>query len=171
MSLPSNPADDIQQCIDYYENAPVDHFNKSENSDFISSYSELAGAISDAMTVCTNSLKDDGEDIRHVEEDINQGRVEMPHQADGDHFDVLNNQGRDRDYQFNCEILEGGYRCGYSISYNSSQRHVAQFHNIPKSRKVFCPWAWCGKPSYRRNLDRHIKTKHLGFKRLLGPPC
>ena len=36
MSLPSNPADDIQQCIDYYENAPVDHFNKSENRYFSS---------------------------------------------------------------------------------------------------------------------------------------
>ena len=28
----------------------------------------------------------------------------MPHQADGDHFDVLNNQGRDRDYQV-CQLI------------------------------------------------------------------
>lgn len=160
--------DPVQQCIDYYNNVLVEHFDKNKNSDFISSYSELVPAMSGAMTVSTNSPEEE-EDIPHVE-DIIQGQVEPPFQADGDQFEPLNNEGRDKDYLFICEILEGENQCGHWISFNSCKSHVAEFHDIPKLDRVHCPWTSCGKSSYRRNLDRHIKTKHLGFKRLVGPP-
>ncbi|KIM67313.1 hypothetical protein SCLCIDRAFT_181113 [Scleroderma citrinum Foug A] len=108
--------------------------------------------------------------VRHLDEDINPSQVEPPRQANREKFEALSNEGRDRDYQFNCEILEGGYVCGHSMTFNSCKKHVAEFHNIPKLEKLFCPWALCGKPSYRKNWDRHIKTKHLGFKHLIRVP-
>ncbi|KIM55962.1 hypothetical protein SCLCIDRAFT_279184 [Scleroderma citrinum Foug A] len=95
-----------------------------------------------------------------------------PEDEDGnpvDQFETLNNKSENRDHQVNCEIHEGGHRCGRLISFNSLKSHMAEFHDIPKEDKVLCPWASCQHLSYRKNLERHIKTKHLGFKRLLVP--
>lgn len=143
------PDDPVQERIDYYKNVSFEHFDKNKNSDSISKYSELAPMLG-AMTVSTNSPEDeDGNPV--------------------DQFETLNNKSENRDHQVNCEIHEGGHRCGRLISFNSLKSHMAEFHDIPKEDKVLCPWASCQHLSYRKNLERHIKTKHLGFKRLLVP--
>jgi len=58
------------------------------------SYSKFVGEV-----LIGNSV-----DIRQVEEDIDQGQVEPPRLAGGDKFELLNNEGRDRDYQV-CPVV------------------------------------------------------------------
>ncbi|KIM67315.1 hypothetical protein SCLCIDRAFT_1210361 [Scleroderma citrinum Foug A] len=168
MSLPSKPLDEIQLLIYDFDTKPVVHFDG--NIGYITLHSELASMIPDATSFGINIPHNDKGNVRHIDEGcINQGQVEPPRQADREQFKTLSEESKDRDYEFACEILEGGHPCGHSMTFNSCKEHVAEFHSIPKSGSVSCPWASCTKASSRKNLDRHIKTKHLGFKRLIRP--
>ncbi|KAL4061837.1 hypothetical protein V8B97DRAFT_1999166 [Scleroderma yunnanense] len=126
--------DDIQLLNDYFAHQVIDHF-PAENSDCITKYSSLHGAVPGSSIPEEVIIPGNEEEL---DNDINNSQLEAPHQAD--EFERLNNKGKDRDHQFNCEIIEGGCICNRLISFNSCKEHLMNVHNIPKEAKVCCPW-------------------------------